>query len=70
MFHAFAFDQPEGNVLPNSERIEERGSLEQHAELGQYAIPRAAPHADDFLAIDLYAAFVGPQKPEDTFQQD
>ena len=68
--HAAALDQAERDVLPDGQGVEQRGPLEQHAELGQHPGAIGTAQMDGRLAIDQDLAAVWTQQAQDAFQQD
>ncbi len=64
-----ALDQPERDVLPDLQAVEQGGALEQHAELAHDAVAVAGAEADSFLAVDLDRPGVGLHQPDDVLDQ-
>ena len=56
--HAMALDQPEGDILPDRQAIEQGRALEQHAELLHHPVARSPAELGDVLAIHQDGAFV------------
>src|SRR5205823_14520895 len=64
-----SLDQPEGNVLPDGQRIEQRTALEQHPEFAHQRLTLGAAEADRFLPVDANRTGLRPQEPEDALYQ-
>ena len=64
--HAFALDQPERDVLPDPHAVEQRGALEEHAELVHESVAVAYARRR-FFAVDTNAAAFRGQQTETHF---
>src|SRR5262249_36708150 len=65
-----ALDQPERDIFPDAQRIEQRRALEQHAELAHQLGPRAAAQTDRVGAVDADRPRIRVQQAEDAFEQN
>ncbi len=61
--------QAEGDVLPHRQAVEQRRSLEQHAELLHHLLALAPRQARHLLAVDLDRARIGLEDAEDALEQ-
>ena len=70
-FHAgclFFRQQPEGDIFPHRQAVEQGAALKQHAELAVDLFPGGGGHANHFLAIHLDTTLVGLQQAQDALQ--
>ena len=62
-------EQPERDVLPDRQAVEQSGTLEQHPELLHHLLAGAAAEPDHLLAVDYDRAPIGLEQAEHAFQQ-
>src|SRR5690606_7028272 len=68
--HAVALHQPEGDVAPHGQAVEQGRALKQHAKFVERPAAGLAALADDVLAIHQDFARLGPQDAEDALEQN
>ena len=63
---SFAVNQPEADIFPDLQTVEERGALKQHAEAGQKGVAVAFGH---ILAVQGDGALIRAHEAQDRLQQ-
>src|SRR4029078_4760070 len=62
--HAKLFPQREGDILEHRERVEQRGTLEEHRELFPHIVQARARQTRDFHIADPHFAAIRLQEPD------
>ena len=62
--------QREGHVVPAGERVEERAALEDHAIAPAHRLEVPAAQPGDVDVVDENAPRVGPDQPDQVFEED
>jgi hypothetical protein len=69
-FHARVLSEPEGDIFGDGKRVKEGGALEDDSEISADPVEAAFGQLRDVLPADKDAACVGPDKPDDVFEED